>query len=148
MPGLVAKSKTQQELAVARDPENLEARRALAEFYAVAPAMFGGGKPKAREQASEIKRRNRYQGLMAMAWVLADDFQDAQQATALAQPLIDDPTARVVARRALGKALLLQNRAPTEADIKRAISGNLCRCTGYLNIVQAVRAAALALSEE
>lgn len=46
------------------------------------------------------------------------------------------------------QGLLLQNRMPSEADIKRAISGNLCRCTGYLNIVEAVRTAALALSEE
>src|SRR5437867_11320931 len=44
--------------------------------------------------------------------------------------------------------LLLGNRTPTEAEIKRAISGNLCRCTGYLNIVEAIRAAALAQSEE
>jgi aerobic carbon-monoxide dehydrogenase small subunit len=46
------------------------------------------------------------------------------------------------------QGLLLQNRQPTEAEIKRAIAGNLCRCTGYLNIVDAVRAAAFALSEE
>ena len=46
------------------------------------------------------------------------------------------------------QALLSRNRTPTEEEIKRAIAGNLCRCTGYLNIVQAVRAAALVLSEE
>jgi carbon-monoxide dehydrogenase small subunit len=46
------------------------------------------------------------------------------------------------------QGLLLQNKQPTEAEIKRAIAGNLCRCTGYLNIVEAVRTAAFALSEE
>jgi carbon-monoxide dehydrogenase small subunit len=34
--------------------------------------------------------------------------------------------------------LLLKNPAASEADIKRAISGNLCRCTGYVNIVKAI----------
>ena len=38
--------------------------------------------------------------------------------------------------------LLLKNRTPSEDDIKRAISGNLCRCTGYKNIVTAIKAAA------
>jgi aerobic-type carbon monoxide dehydrogenase small subunit (CoxS/CutS family) len=40
------------------------------------------------------------------------------------------------------KALLDQNPRPTDREIKEALSGNLCRCTGYVNIVQAVRAAA------
>lgn len=38
--------------------------------------------------------------------------------------------------------LLLKNRNPSEDDIKRAISGNLCRCTGYKNIVNAIKVAA------
>jgi carbon-monoxide dehydrogenase small subunit len=41
-----------------------------------------------------------------------------------------------------GYALLKQNRSPTEPEIRRAISGNLCRCTGYVNIVKAVQYAA------
>ncbi|HEX2450892.1 MAG TPA: (2Fe-2S)-binding protein [Gemmatimonadales bacterium] len=39
-------------------------------------------------------------------------------------------------------ALLQQNKKPSEAEIRRAISGNLCRCTGYVNIVKAVQYAA------
>ena len=38
--------------------------------------------------------------------------------------------------------LLQRNDSPTEEDIRVAISGNLCRCTGYVNIIKAVRAAA------
>jgi carbon-monoxide dehydrogenase small subunit len=38
--------------------------------------------------------------------------------------------------------LLLKNPAAGEADIKRALSGNLCRCTGYVNIVKAISAVA------
>ena len=37
---------------------------------------------------------------------------------------------------------LSQNPAPTDAEIRRALSGNLCRCTGYQQIVAAVRRAA------
>ncbi len=39
-------------------------------------------------------------------------------------------------------ALLASNPNPTEAEIRRAISGNLCRCTGYVNIVKSVQHAA------
>lgn len=41
-----------------------------------------------------------------------------------------------------GAALLAQNPDPSEAEIRRAISGNICRCTGYMNIVKAVQQAA------
>jgi aerobic carbon-monoxide dehydrogenase small subunit len=39
-------------------------------------------------------------------------------------------------------SLLQENPAPTEAEIRLALEGNLCRCTGYHNIVEAVRSAA------
>lgn len=38
------------------------------------------------------------------------------------------------------KALLGKNPQPTEAEIKEGISGNLCRCTGYVKIVEAIAA--------
>ncbi len=37
--------------------------------------------------------------------------------------------------------LLQDNPSPTEDDIRHAIAGNLCRCTGYQNIVKSIRAA-------
>jgi aerobic carbon-monoxide dehydrogenase small subunit len=40
------------------------------------------------------------------------------------------------------KALLDRNPTPTEEDIRLAISGNLCRCTGYVQIVESVQQAA------
>lgn len=38
-------------------------------------------------------------------------------------------------------ALLLKNSKPTRDEIKKALAGNLCRCTGYQQIIDAVRAA-------
>jgi carbon-monoxide dehydrogenase small subunit len=43
------------------------------------------------------------------------------------------------------KALLDENPEPTSADVRRSLSGNLCRCTGYQQIVDAVMAAAAAM---
>jgi carbon-monoxide dehydrogenase small subunit len=45
-----------------------------------------------------------------------------------------------------GAALIEQNPAPSEQDVRWAISGNICRCTGYSNIVKAIQAAAAATS--
>ena len=42
----------------------------------------------------------------------------------------------------VGTALLERNPDPSEDEIRWAISGNLCRCTGYVNIVKAIAAAA------
>jgi carbon-monoxide dehydrogenase small subunit len=42
-------------------------------------------------------------------------------------------------------ALLEHNTNPTEAEIRQAISGHLCRCTGYVNIVKAIQHAAGAI---
>jgi carbon-monoxide dehydrogenase small subunit len=41
------------------------------------------------------------------------------------------------------KALLDSNPDPTETEIRNAIAGNLCRCTGYVKIVGAIQAAAM-----
>jgi carbon-monoxide dehydrogenase small subunit len=43
--------------------------------------------------------------------------------------------------------LLQRNPRPTEEEIRRAVDGNLCRCTGYVNVVKSVQAAARVLSE-
>jgi carbon-monoxide dehydrogenase small subunit len=46
-----------------------------------------------------------------------------------------------------GYALLEKNPQPTEDEIRRAISGNLCRCTGYVNIVRSVQYAAAKIQQ-
>jgi carbon-monoxide dehydrogenase small subunit len=44
-----------------------------------------------------------------------------------------------------GVAFLQKRKEPTEDEIRLAISGNLCRCTGYVNIVKAYQTAAAEL---
>jgi len=43
--------------------------------------------------------------------------------------------------------LLAHNADPSEEEIRHAIEGNICRCTGYHNIVAAIKAAAIAMRE-
>ena len=43
------------------------------------------------------------------------------------------------------KAFLVQKPSPTEEEIKTAIAGNFCRCTGYARIVEAIQSAAVRL---
>jgi aerobic carbon-monoxide dehydrogenase small subunit len=45
-------------------------------------------------------------------------------------------------------ALLLHNNQPSEAEIKIALAGNLCRCTGYIQIIEAIKKAATNLDLE
>jgi 4-hydroxybenzoyl-CoA reductase subunit gamma len=40
------------------------------------------------------------------------------------------------------EGLLRRNASPSEADIREALSGNICRCTGYVKIIESVQAAA------
>ena len=46
------------------------------------------------------------------------------------------------------KALLDENATPGEDEIKKGISGNLCRCTGYVQIIDSIKDAATRLSSE
>jgi aerobic carbon-monoxide dehydrogenase small subunit len=48
----------------------------------------------------------------------------------------------------VGKALIEANPHPTEDEIRWGISGNICRCTGYMNIVKAIQHAAAANAVE
>ena len=48
----------------------------------------------------------------------------------------------------VGAALLERNPAPSDDDVRWAISGNVCRCTGYMNIVKAIQTAGRAMAEE
>ena len=121
-PAMISRSKEQLEKAVSLAPDDLEARKAMSEFYAIVPAMFGGGKAKAREQAAEIGKRNRYQGYIQMAWVLADgnDPQGAERQLLEAVQLYPDSAAVVHALADL--YLFRMNRQPEGFRIEEAFS--------------------------
>ncbi len=51
------------------NPENLDARMGLLQFYLMAPVIMGGSKDKAREQAGEIMKRNAHQGHLALGFI-------------------------------------------------------------------------------
>lgn len=46
------------------------------------------------------------------------------------------------------KALLEENSQPTEEEIEEALSGNICRCTGYTKIIKAVKSASVKIAKE
>ena len=48
----------------------------------------------------------------------------------------------------VGKALLEENPNPTDDEVRFAISGNICRCTGYMNIVKSIQAAGKRMQAE
>ncbi len=48
----------------------------------------------------------------------------------------------------VAKELLATNPDPTDAEVREAIAGNICRCTGYVFIVEAIRAAARQMANE
>jgi aerobic carbon-monoxide dehydrogenase small subunit len=46
------------------------------------------------------------------------------------------------------QALIETRRNPTRLEIREAIAGNLCRCTGYMKIVDAIEEAAISIAEQ
>lgn len=66
---LARRTKGEFERAVQLDPDYVDAREGLMQFYLRAPGVMGGSEAKAREQAQEIARRNRYRGGLALAVV-------------------------------------------------------------------------------
>jgi tetratricopeptide (TPR) repeat protein len=59
---LARKTKSALDRAVQLDPDYVDARQGLVEYYSQAPAIAGGSKEKARAQVEEIRRRNAYRG--------------------------------------------------------------------------------------
>ena len=68
-PFMARRVKAEFERAVALDPELLDARDGLIQFYLMAPGFMGGSDAKAREQQREIAKRNAFRGHLAAATV-------------------------------------------------------------------------------
>jgi len=65
-PGLAKKTKAAWERAIELDPDNLDARADLIQYYVQAPGFLGGSKDKALEQAEEIRKRNALRGYLEL----------------------------------------------------------------------------------
>lgn len=74
---LAKKTKNEFDRAVQLDPEYLDAREGLMEYYLRAPGIMGGSKPKAHEQVEEIRKRDPYRGGMLASRVAGRDKDDA-----------------------------------------------------------------------
>lgn len=85
-PGLARKCRAALEKAVELAPDSIEVRRGLAEFYAKAPAIAGGGHAKALAQAAEIAKRDEYAGQLAIGHIesLAKNWDKAASSYRLA----------------------------------------------------------------
>lgn len=76
-PFLARRLKHAVDRAIELDPDNLDARELRWQFYAMAPAVMGGGEEKARREGAEITRRNRYRGQLLAASVAGRARDDA-----------------------------------------------------------------------
>jgi tetratricopeptide (TPR) repeat protein len=74
-PGFMGRMKTELEQALTLDPKLVEARYALLQLYAQAPAMMGGSMPNAREQAAQMLKVNPMRGHIGYAFI-ADQEKD------------------------------------------------------------------------
>ena len=63
-PGLAKKTKSAWERAIEIDPDNLDARADLIQYYVQAPGFLGGSTARAHEQAEEIRKRNALRGYL------------------------------------------------------------------------------------
>ncbi|MBN2092556.1 tetratricopeptide repeat protein [candidate division KSB1 bacterium] len=79
---LAGRVKAEMEKAVELDPENIEARKNLFQFYAMAPGVMGGSDKKALAQADEIKKRNEVEGILALGqiYLMKKNYLEAEKA--------------------------------------------------------------------
>jgi tetratricopeptide (TPR) repeat protein len=68
---LARKTKSAFDRAVQLDPDYLDAREGLMQYYLLAPGIMGGSVDKAREQANEVRKRNAYRGGLLAARIAA-----------------------------------------------------------------------------
>jgi tetratricopeptide (TPR) repeat protein len=80
-PFLARRLKHAVDHAIELDPDNVDARELRWQYYAMAPSVMGGGEEKARAEAAEIMKRNRYRGQMLSAGAAsrARDYATAER---------------------------------------------------------------------
>jgi tetratricopeptide (TPR) repeat protein len=75
--GLASKAREALHLAVELDPDHVQARLSLGQYYTFAPGIAGGSKERALEQANEIISRDRRTGYLLMAQIYAEKEDEA-----------------------------------------------------------------------
>src|SRR5208283_4033820 len=73
--GVARKARNEFERAVQLDPSSVEARLDLAEYYTEAPTIMGGGLDKARDQATQVAKRNSAKSHLILARIAEKDKQ-------------------------------------------------------------------------
>ena len=81
-PGLAKRTRAAWERAIELDPENLDARSDLIQYYVQAPGFMGGSTAKALEQAEEIRKRNALRGYLELGALYEREkkFAEAEKA--------------------------------------------------------------------
>jgi tetratricopeptide (TPR) repeat protein len=99
LPGMARRVRNEWERAVTLDSNQVDARAGLAEWYAMAPGFMGGNKARARDQASEVAKRNPMLGAMARGVIARheNDWPNEVRAYNEAIALAPDTTAAYVA---------------------------------------------------
>ncbi|MFL5485532.1 MAG: hypothetical protein ACJ793_07825 [Gemmatimonadaceae bacterium] len=91
MPFNARRMKKEWERAVALDPNQIDARYGLVQFYAYAPGVMGGSKEKAREQAAEIAKRNAMRGAVARGVIAEIEKNPAAEEAAYKEAIAAAP---------------------------------------------------------
>jgi tetratricopeptide (TPR) repeat protein len=139
-PGLAKKTRAAWEKAVALDPNNLDARDSLIQFYLLAPGFMGGGVDKAREQAAEIRKRDAIRGHLASV-TIAFDQKDTAAAERELKVAIQEAPADPRARLSLALLYQAQEKWAAAFDILEALLK--ADADNYDALYQVGRAAAL-----
>jgi tetratricopeptide (TPR) repeat protein len=141
---LARRFKTEIDTALAEDPDDLQARRDLMEYYLLAPGIVGGDRAKAREAADHISRLNAAEGYLAQAR-LAESSGETGRVEALYQKAVEAQPGNYRARIALANFYLSpshRNDRLAEQQAREAIHIDRGRVEGYtvLAEVEATRA--------
>ena len=94
--GFAKKALATLKKAVALDPDNLEARESLIQFYRRAPAIAGGGMDKAYAEAAEIQKRNEVRGALVLVELYAAEKKYPEAFALLDAAIAKKPESKIL----------------------------------------------------
>jgi tetratricopeptide (TPR) repeat protein len=114
--GLAGKVKRQGLKAIELDPNHVEARKGMIQFYMAAPRIMGGSKEKARGQAAEIARIDPYEGELGWALIASSERNSAEVEKRYRAALALDPDGWQ-ALQSYGSLCLRRNRSEEALEV-------------------------------